>query len=79
MDQSAGVVRQSDRNVWRVASVPVSGVIRTIEPRSRGLVFPGQSFYGWQALPLKVCQPVSTGFPLPQPKSIRCGTIGPLH
>ena len=28
-------------------------------------MFLGQSFYGWQARPLKLCQPVLTGFPLP--------------
>ena len=44
---SSSVMRQSDPNAWRVASVPVSGVTGAIEPRSHGLGFPGQSFYGW--------------------------------
>ena len=38
------------------------------EPRSRGLVFPGQSFYGWWANHASPgWQPVSTGFRKPGP------------
>ena len=71
--------------------MPVGGVEETIAIRIHAVVrdhlsrvhaawgFQASRFTAGNPRPLKVCQPVSTGFPLPQPKSIRCGTIGALR